>query len=147
MSLNEKLTNDLKEAMMARDELRVSTIRFLMADMKNLKIEKQRELEDEDIAILLERQVKRHRESIEAFEKGNRTEMAAKEKKELSILQSYLPEQMSREEIEKEVTLVIASSGASSITEMGRLMGMLSAKLKGKADMGLVSDLVKQKLS
>ena len=147
MSLNEKLTNDLKEAMMARDELRVSTIRFLMADMKNLKIEKQRELEDEDIAILLERQVKRHRESIEAFEKGNRTEMAAKEKKELSILQSYLPEQMSREEIEKEVTLVIASSGASSITEMCRLMGMLSAKLKGKADMGLVSDLVKQKLS
>ena len=147
MSLNEKLTNDLKEAMMARDELRVSTIRFLMADMKNLKIEKQRELEDEDIAILLERQVKRHRESIEAFEKGNRTEMAAKEKKELSILQSYLPEQMSREEIEKEVTLVIASSGAASITEMGRLMGMLSAKLKGKADMGLVSDLVKQKLS
>lgn len=145
--MNEKLTNDLKEAMMARDELRVSTIRFLMADMKNLKIEKQRELEDEDIAILLERQVKRHRESIEAFEKGNRTEMAAKEKKELSILQSYLPEQMSREEIEKEVTLVIASSGASSITEMGRLMGMLSAKLKGKADMGLVSDLVKQKLS
>ena len=145
--MNEKLTNDLKEAMMARDELRVSTIRFLMADMKNLKIEKQRELEDEDIAILLERQVKRHRESIEAFEKGNRTEMAAKEKKELSILQSYLPEQMSREEIEKEVTLVMASSGASSITEMGRLMGMLSAKLKGKADMGLVSDLVKQKLS
>ena len=145
--MNEKLTNDLKEAMMARDELRVSTIRFLMADMKNLKIEKQRELEDEDIAILLERQVKRHRESIEAFEKGNRTEMAAKEKKELSILQSYLPEQMSREEIEKEVTLVIASSGASSITEMGRLRGMLSAKLKGKADMGLVSDLVKQKLS
>lgn len=147
MSLNVKLTNDLKEAMIARDELRVSTIRFLLADMKNYKIEKQRELEDEDIVTLLERQVKRHRESIEAFEKGNRTEMADKEKKELSILQSYLPEQMSREEIEKEVTLVIASSSATSITEMGRLMGMLSAKLKGKADMGLVSDLVKQKLS
>lgn len=147
MSLNEKLTNDLKEAMFAKEELRVSTIRFLMADMKNLKIEKQRELEDEDIVTLLERQVKRHRESIEAFEKGNRAEMADKEKKELEILQTYLPEQMSKEEISSEVEKAIAATNASSITEMGRVMGVLSAKLKGKADMGLVSNLVREKLS
>ena len=147
MSLNEKILADLKAAMFARDQLRVGTIRFLIADMKNFKIEKQRELTDEDIATLLERQVKRHRESIEGFEKGNRTEMAEKEKKELEILQTYLPEQMSAEDIGKEVDLALASSGASSITDMGRVMSMISAKLKGKADMGLVSDLVKAKLS
>ncbi len=146
MNLNEKLTVDLKEAMMARDELRVSTIRFLMADMKNYKIEKQRELTDEDIVTLLERQIKRHRESIEGFEKGNRAEMADKEKKELAILQTYLPEQMSKEEIEKAVTDVIAKTGASSIQEMGKVMGAL-ASLRGKADFTLVSQTVKERLS
>lgn len=147
MNLNDQIIADLKEAMMAREELRVSTIRFLLADMKNYKIEKQRELTDEDIVTLLERQVKRHRESIEGFEKGARTEMAEKEKKELLILQTYLPEQMSKEEITAEVEKAIAATNASSITEMGRVMGELSAKLKGKADMGLVSTLVKAKLS
>ena len=147
MNLNDKLTPDLKEAMLARDELRVSTIRFLLADMKNYKIEKQRELTDEDIVTLLERQVKRHRESIESFEKGNRAEMADKEKKELAILQTYLPEQMSKEDIAAEVGKAISATNASSIADMGRVMGELSAKLKGKADMGLVSSIVKEKLS
>ncbi len=147
MNLTEKIAEDLKSAMLAKDELRLSTIRFLLADMKNYKIEQQRELTDEDVTTLLEKQVKRHRESIESFEKGNRAELAAKEKQELEILQNYLPEQMSREEVEKEVDLAITSSSASSITDMGRVMGMLSTKLKGKADMGLISTLVKEKLS
>lgn len=146
MNLNDQVIADLKEAMMAREELRVSTIRFLIADMKNYKIEKQRELTDEDIISLLERQVKRHRESIEGFEKGNRTEMAEKEKKELVILQTYLPEQMSAVDIEKEVSEAIAATGAKSITEMGKVMAALS-QLKGKADFSLISQLVKEKLS
>lgn len=146
MSLSEKLAVDLKNAIFAKEALVVETIRFLLADVKNFKIEKQRELTDEDIVALIERQVKRHRESIEAFEKGNRAEMAEKEKKELEILQSYLPEQLSAEEIEKAVVEAISSTGAASLQDMGKVMGSLSA-LKGKADFGLVSQLVKDKLS
>lgn len=144
--LIEKIQEDLKTAMFAKDELKVSTLRFLLADAKNYKIEKQRDLTDEDILSLLERQVKRHRESIEGFEKGGRAEMAEKEKQELVILQSYLPAQISKEEIEKAVTEAISSTGASSIQEMGKVMGALAA-LRGKADFSLVSQIVKEKLS
>lgn len=146
MNLNEKLQGDLKLAMFAKDRLRLSTTRLLMADMKNYKIEKQRDLTDEDIISLVERQVKRHRESIECFEKGNRTELADKEKKELGILQSYLPVQMSEAEIEEKVKEAIARTGATSIADMGKVMGIVSSKLKGKADMSLVSFLVRDKL-
>ncbi len=144
--LNEKIQEDLKSALFAKDELKVSTLRFLLADMKNYQIEKQKELEDADVVMILERQVKRHRESIEGFEKGNRVEMAEKEKKELEILQSYLPKQMSEEEINSEVEKAISSTGASSIADMGKVMGAL-ANLKGKADFSLVSQKVKEKLN
>ncbi len=144
--LKEKLQEDMKAAMMARDEARLSTIRFIISDMNYAKIEKQRELTDEDVIGLIERQVKRHKESIEGFEKGNRIEMAAKEKAELEILQAYMPAQMSQEEVEKAVMDALNSTGATSITEMGKVMGAL-ASLKGKADFGLVSQLVKEKLS
>lgn len=146
MSLSEKLQADLKAAMVAKDELRVSTIRFLLSDMSYYKIEKQRELTDEDVVTLIERQVKRHRESIEGFEKGGRMEMAEKEKQELAILQTYLPEQMSAEEIEKAVVEAIATTAASAPQDMGRVMGAL-APLKGKADFGVVSQIVKEKLA
>ncbi|MDP2671163.1 MAG: GatB/YqeY domain-containing protein [bacterium] len=146
MSLNEKLQADMKEAMIAKDEMRLSTIRFLLSDLNYLKIEKQRELTDEDVLGAIEKQVKRHRESIEGFEKGGRAEMAEKEKAELAILQTYLPAQMSEEDIRKAVGEAIASSGASSIQEMGKVMAALSS-LKGKADMSVVSSIVKEKLS
>lgn len=144
--LLEKIQEDLKTAMFAKDELKVSTLRFLLADTKNYKIEKQRDLTDEDILTLLDRQVKRHRESIDGFEKGGRAEMAEKEKQELVILQTYLPAQISKEEIEKAVTDAITQTGASSVQDMGKVMGVL-ATLRGKADMGIVSALVKDKLS
>jgi len=114
--------------------------------MKNYKIEKQRELTDEDVVTLIERQVKRHRESIEGFEKGNRAEMAEKEKQELLILQNYLPEQMGPEEMEKVVIEAINSTAASSMQDIGKVMGALS-HLRGKADFGVISQLVKEKLS
>src|SRR3990172_10874018 len=99
MTLKEQLQEDLKTALFAKDSLKVSTIRMLLSDMKNFSIEKQRELEDTDVVSLVERQVKRHRESIEGFEKGARAEMAEKEKRELEILQTYLPEQLSEQQI------------------------------------------------
>lgn len=146
MNLVEKLTTDLKEAMVAREQLKVETIRFLLADVKNYKIEKQRELTDEDTVTLIERQVKRHRESIEGFEKGGRTEMAEKEKQELVILQTYLPEQMSEADIEKAVSDAISSTAASTQQDIGKVMGSLS-HLRGKADFSIVSQIVKSKLS
>ncbi len=146
MSLQEKIQEDLVIAMKAKDELRVSTLRFLVADGKNLKIEKQRELTDEDFQTLVERQVKRHRESIEGFEKGNRAEMVEKEKAELSILQSYLPEQLGTAEIERAVNDAISQTGATSLNEMGKVMSQLQ-NLRGKADFTMVSQMVKDKLS
>lgn len=145
MSLKEQIQTDLVAAMKAKDETRVSTLRFIVADASNLKIEKQRDLTDEDYQTLVERQVKRHRESIEGFEKGNRAELAAKEKAELAILQDYLPEQMSEEEINQAVESAIAQTGATTIAEIGKVMGALSS-LRGKADFGLVSQIVKTKL-
>lgn len=145
MNLLEKLQDDMKQAMLAKDEIRLSTVRFLLSDVKNYQIEKQRELSDEDVISVLERQVKRHRESIEGFEKGGRVEMAEKEKKELSILQTYLPEQISEAEVESAVEKAISETGASAITEMGKVMGALSY-LKGKADFGIISQKVKEKL-
>ncbi|HEY4695083.1 MAG TPA: GatB/YqeY domain-containing protein [Candidatus Nanoarchaeia archaeon] len=141
-----KLQEDMKTAMMARDEIKLSTVRFLLADIKNYQIEKQRELTDEEVISVIERQVKRHRESIEGFEKGGRRELAEKEKKELSILQTYLPAQVSEEEVRKAVDDAIESTGAATIAEMGKVMGALSG-LHGKADFSLVSQLVKEKLS
>jgi uncharacterized protein YqeY len=146
MQLVDRLQEDTKQAMISRDELKLSTLRFLLADMKNYKIEKQRDLTDEDVVSLIERQVKRHRESIEGFEKGGRVELADKERKELEILQSYLPEQLSNEEIKKAVEGAIASTGASSLQDMGKVMGAL-APLRGKADFSLISQLVKEKLA
>ena len=145
MSLTEQIPADLRAAIFAKDELRVSTLRMLIADMKNYQIEKQRELEEADVVSLLERQVKRHRESIEGFTSGGRTEMADKEKKELEMLQSYLPQQLSEADIETEFEKAISSSGASSIADMGKVMGVL-VHLRGKADFSLVSQKVKERL-
>ena len=142
----QKLQDDLKGALMARDEVRLSTIRFLLAAIKNLQIERQKDLTNEDIVSVIQKQIKQHHESIEIFEKGNLVEMAAKEKAELEILQSYLPEQMSKEEVEKLVTAAISQTGATELKDMGRVMAALSSQLKGKADMSLVSSLVREKL-
>lgn len=146
MTLKEQLPADLRSAIFAKDSLKVSTLRMLISDMNNFRIEKQRELEEADLVTLLERQVKRHRESIEDFEKGGRAEMAEKERKELEILQTYLPEQVSQESINSEVEKAVATTGASTIADMGKVMGAL-AHLRGKADFTLVSLLVKKKLS
>ncbi len=144
--LKEKLQADLKEAMVAKDETKVSTIRLLMSDLNYLKIEKQRELTDEDVLAAVEKQVKRHRESIDGFEKGGRVEMVEKEKKELVILQSYLPEQIGEDEVRAKIEEAIKNTGATTLAEMGKVMNALS-ELKGKADFSLVSQIVKDKLS
>ena len=132
--------------MRTKDEIKLSTLRFLLAPVHNLKIEKGT-LADEDIVSVVQKQIKQRKESIEGFKQGGRDEMVKKENQEMEILQQYLPEQMSDADIEHIVDNAIKETSASSPQDMGKVMGVLSGKLRGKADMGLVSSLVKKKLS
>lgn len=145
-SLIDKINQDLIEALKAHDETRVSTLRFLIAGIKNARIAKEQDLSDEEILAEIAKDAKRHKESIEAYEKAERPELADKEKSELAILQSYLPAQMSEEEVVKIVDEVIAQMGASGSGDMGKTIGAVMAKVKGQADGSVVSRIVKEKL-
>jgi len=146
----EKLQEELKESMLAKDELKTSVIRLLLSAINYYEIQKGGagyEATEEDVLSVTEQQVKQRRDSIEQYKNAGRQELADKEQKELEILQKYLPEQMSEEEIKSIVQQTISEVGASSMQDMGKVMGALNAKLKGKADMGMVSQLVKSSLS
>lgn len=145
-----KLQEELKASMMARDELKTSVLRMLLTGVNYYEIQKGGagyEATPEDILSVVQKEAKQRRDSISEFEKAGRQELADKEQKELELLQTYLPEQMPENEIRTIINLTITEVGASSMIDMGRLMGALNAKLKDKADMGLVSNLVRQKLS
>lgn len=149
MNLKEKLQVDLVEAQKAKNPLKVSTLRMLAAAVKNFEIEKGGagfSASEEDLISVIQKQVKQREDSIESYKSGGRAELAEKETKELEMLQNYLPEMISEEEIEKLVASAIKETGASSLADIGKVMGKLS-NLRGKADMGVVSTLVKKKLS
>lgn len=146
--LDGKILNDYKEAMKARDSLKVSVLSFLRADMLNAATAKKKDkLDDSEIITVIKKQSKQRQDSIEQFTKGDRLEMADKEKKELEILKSYLPAELPVEEIKRLLEEVIIATGSSGLKDMGKVMKELSVKLAGKADGRLVSDLVKQRLS
>lgn len=146
--LEEKILNDYKEAMKARDALKSTALSFLRADLMNAAIAKKKDkLDDSDIVAVIRKHVKERRDSIEQFTKGNRPELADKEKKELEILKGYLPQELSAVEINKIIDEVIAASGAQGMKDMGKVMKEVGAKVLGKADPKAVSDLVKQRLS
>ena len=146
--LEEKIFNDYKEAMKARDALRSSVLSFLRAELLNLAVAKKKTaLEDAEAVAVIKRQIKQRQDSIEQFAKGGRQEMADKEKKEQEILQGYLPPEMPAEEIKKVIEEVVAATDASGIKDIGRVMKEVSAKIAGRADGKLVSDLVREKLS
>jgi hypothetical protein len=145
----EKIQEDLIEAQKAKDELKVSTLRLLLGAIKNYAIAKESTSynpSEEEIVGVVQKEIKQRKESIESYKAGGRQELADKESKELEILQAYLPEQMSEEEIRKLVEAAISETGAASMQDMGKVMGVLSLTLKGKADMGVVSGIVKEKL-
>lgn len=144
------LQNELKSSMLAKDELKTSVLRLLLSALNYYEIQKGGagySATDEDVLSVIQQQVKQRRDSIEQFKTAQRLELADKEQKELEILQKFLPEQMSEEEVKNIVEQIITETSASSIQDMGKVMGSLNAKLKGKADMGMVSGLVKEKLS
>lgn len=146
MSVLELINTDLVEAQKKRDEVVVSTLRMLLAAVKNAQIAKGNELTDEEVLGQIAKSAKQHRESIDAYEKGGRDDLVDKEKAELSVLEKFLPEQISEEEISRIVDEVINSTGAKGAGDIGRVMGQVMAKVKGQADGNVVSAVVKSKL-
>lgn len=147
--LKDKIQDDLKSAMIAKDEEKLSTIRMLKSALQYFEIQKGGagyNATDEDVIEVVGREIKKRKESIELYEKGNRQELADKEKRESEFLQKYLPEQLTDEEVKAIVDNAISQTGASSIQDMGKVMGFIAPLIKGKADGGLVSSIVKSKL-
>jgi uncharacterized protein len=146
--LVEKIFNDYKEAMKARDALKSSVLSFLRADMLNQATAKKKDkLDDAEIIVVIKKQIKQRQDSIQQFTSGNRLEAAEKEKKELEILKGYLPAELPVDQIKALIEEAVASTGASGLKDMGRLMKELTVKIAGQADGKLVSDLVRQRLS
>jgi uncharacterized protein YqeY len=147
-ALKEKLTDDVKQALRQGDKQKVSCLRLLLAAVKNTEIARQTELTDADILGVIVKQAKQCRESIEAFKKGDRPDLVAQEEAEVAVLEAYLPQQMTPQEISDTASRVIAEVGASSPGDMGRVMAKLMPQLKGRADgrqiSAIVSELLKQ---
>jgi uncharacterized protein YqeY len=137
----------MKAAMRARDSVRLSTIRLVLAALKQKEVDERIELTDADVVAILEKMIKQRRESIAQFEKGARQDLADKEKAEIELLAAYLPQKMADAEVQQAVAAALAESGASGIKDMGKVMALLKPRLAGRADMGAVSALVKSKLS
>ena len=147
MNLKQKVVTDLTAAMKAKDAARLSTLRMIKAGMMNREIEKGGELDDEEMAKLLRSMVKQRRDSVEQYEKGARQELAEKEKAEICVLEAYLPQSASLEEIEAAVVAAISETGANSIKDMGKVMKAAQSALAGKnAEGRSVSEMVKTKL-
>ena len=147
MTLREQIISDMTASMKAQDAPRTSTLRMVKAAMQNRQIEKGDELNDEDMTKLLNSLVKQRRDSVEQYEKGGRQDLADKEKAEIEVIDAYLPQAASREEIEAAVTAAIADTGASSMKDMGKVMKSVQAELAGRnSDGRTVSEIVKSKL-
>ena len=147
MSLKERITEDMKAAMRARDTGRLGAIRLLTAAMKQKEVDERVALDDVAVVAIVDKLLKQRKDSIEAFEKASRQDLADKEKSEVSVLQAYLPARLSADEIAAEVKAIVAQLGAKGPGDMGKVMGAVKAKLAGKADMGQVSAAVKAALA
>ena len=147
MSLKERITEDMKAAMRAKEASRLSTIRLLLAAIKQKEVDERVELTDPDVLAIIEKLVKQRRDSIAQYLAARRQDLADVESYELNLLQSYMPVQLSAEELQTEVLKAISESGAASARDMGKVMAVLRARLAGRADMSKVSVLVKEKLS
>jgi uncharacterized protein len=147
VSLREKISDDMKTAMRAKDAERLLTIRGLMAAIKQKEVDERITLDEAQILAVVDKLIKQRRDSISAFELAKRQDLVDKEKAELTILAAYMPTQMSASEIEAEVSAAIAATGAKGPQEMGKVMGILKPKLAGKADLSAVSAQVKAKLA
>jgi len=145
-SLNEKLLDDMKNAMKSKDKQRLSVIRMARAAIKNVEIDKRKDLEDSEVVEVLAREVKQRRDSIVEYQKAGKDDTVDDLNKEIEILSVYLPEQLSTEEIEKIVNKTINELDASSMVDMGKVMGAIMPKVRGRADGNAVNSIVREKL-
>jgi uncharacterized protein YqeY len=146
MTLKERITEDMKTAMRSGEKDRLAVIRLLQAAIKQREVDERITLDDAQITSVLEKMIKQRKESVVAFEKGARADLVAKENAEIAVLQPYLPAQLSDAELDALIAEAIASTGAASIKDMGKVMGVVKAKAAGKADMGAVGARIKSKL-
>ena len=147
MTLKARVTEDMKTAMRAKDVARLSTIRMLLAAIKQREVDERIELTDADVLSVIEKMLKQRKDSIAQFEAGHREDLAAIERGEVLVLTGYMPAQLSDEEIGAEIAAALAASGASGMAAMGKVMAILKPKLAGRADMSAVSAKVKAKLN
>ena len=147
MTLKARVTEDMKNAMRAKDSARLSTIRLLLAAIKQREVDERIELTDADVLAVIDRMVKQRRDSIAQFEAGHRTDLADAERAEVAVLQAYLPAPLSDAEIDALIAEAIASTGAAGLAGMGKVMGVLKPRLAGRADLGAVSARIKARLA
>ena len=147
MSLADRIKDDMKVAMRERDKDRLGTIRLILAAIKQQEVDRRETLTDDDVLTILNKMMKQRRDSIEQFNKAGRDELAAKEQSEIEVIQDYLPEQLSQDDILALVDEVISATGAESMRDMGKVMGMASKEMAGKADGKTISTIVKLKLN
>ncbi len=145
--MKDRIAKDIVTAMKEKDKVTLETLRMVKGAIQMEEIKAKKELTDDDIALVIGKQIKTRKESIEEFKKGNREDLISKTTEEIKVLEKYMPEQLSIEEIDAIVTRAISELGASISSDMGKVMGKVTPLLKGKADMGLVSKLVKDKLN
>ena len=146
MTLKERITEDMKTAMRSGEKDRLAVIRLLQAAIKQREVDERITLDDAQITSVLEKMIKQRKESVVAFEKGGRADLVAKENAEIAVLQPYLPAQLSDAELDALIADAISSTGAATIKDMGKVMGVVKSKAAGKADMGAVGARIKAKL-
>ncbi|HEX2668608.1 MAG TPA: GatB/YqeY domain-containing protein [Gammaproteobacteria bacterium] len=146
MALKEQITNDMKESMKSGAKDRLGVIRLILAALKQKEVDERIVLDDAQVLSILEKMLKQRRESVAQFTQGNRPDLVAKEEAEIKIIQAYLPAQLSDAELDQLVAAAVAESGAASVKDMGKVMGILKPKVAGKADMSAVSAKIKAKL-
>ena len=147
MALKEQITEDMKNAMRAKDSERLGTIRLLLSAMKQKEVDERVVLDDAAVIAIVDKLIKQRKDSVEAFTKAQRMDLADKESAEITVLQAYLPQRLSADEVAAEVKAIVAELGAKGPGDMGKVMGAVKAQLAGKADMGQVSAAVKAALS
>ena len=147
MTLKSRITDDMKAALRAKETARLSTIRLLMAAIKQREIDERKEMTDADVLAIIDKMVKQCKDSIGQFDAGNRKDLADAERAEIVVLQTYLPQQLGEAELDATITAAIAQAGAAGPAAIGKVMALLKTQLAGRADMSAVSTKVKAKLS
>ena len=147
MTLKERIQNDMKTAMRAGEKERLGTIRMILAGIKQREVDERIQLDDAQVMSVLEKMIKSRKESLVHFESGGRADLVAKETAEITLIQSYLPAQLSDGEIDALIAEAITATGATSVKDMGKAMGLIKSKAQGQADMAVVGAKLKSKLS